>query len=74
MVFEQSGYLAPTRQSDVAPRWPSRTVVCGETLDLYKFRSMVLMGKPPEPVEDEENRRITDIGRPLRRTQIDEIP
>lgn len=42
--------------------------------DLDKFRAMVLMGEPPEPVEDEENRRITDIGRPLRRTQIDEIP
>lgn len=51
-----------------------RTAVFGETFDVYKFRSMVPEGESVEPVDDEENDRITSIGRVLRRTHLDEIP
>ncbi|WP_053948966.1 sugar transferase [Halolamina sediminis] len=51
-----------------------RTAVFGETFDVFKFRSMVPEGESATPVEDEENDRITRVGRVLRRTHLDEIP
>ncbi|MGB9961537.1 sugar transferase [Halobacterium sp. MBLA0001] len=51
-----------------------RTAVFGEIFDVYKFRSMVPEGESVEPVDDEDNDRITSIGRVLRRTHLDEIP
>ncbi|WP_435119701.1 sugar transferase [Halolamina sp. C58] len=51
-----------------------RTAVFGETFDVFKFRSMVPKGESATPVEDEENDRITRVGRVLRRTHLDEIP
>ncbi|WP_096390949.1 sugar transferase [Halopenitus persicus] len=51
-----------------------RTAVFGETFEVYKFRSMVPEGESAKPVEDDENDRITDVGRILRRTHLDEIP
>lgn len=51
-----------------------RTAVFGETFDVYKFRSMAPEGESAEPIDDEENDRITSIGRVLRQTHLDEIP
>ena len=51
-----------------------RTAVFGETFDVYKFRSMVPEGESVTPVDDDENDRITRVGRALRRTHLDEIP
>lgn len=51
-----------------------RTAVFGEIFTVYKFRSMTTEGESATPVEDEENNRITNIGRVLRRTHLDEIP
>jgi len=51
-----------------------RTAVFGDTFDVYKFRSMVPEGESATPVEDDENDRITSVGRVLRRTHLDEIP
>jgi len=51
-----------------------RTAVLGETFPVYKFRSMVPEGESAEPVEDEENTRVTRVGRVLRKTHLDEIP
>ncbi|REA02037.1 exopolysaccharide biosynthesis polyprenyl glycosylphosphotransferase [Haloferax sp. Atlit-6N] len=52
----------------------ARTAVFGETFDVYKFRSMVPEGESAEPVDDDQNDRITSVGRVLRRTHLDEIP
>ena len=51
-----------------------RTAVFGETFDVYKFRSMAPEGESVTPVDDDENERITRVGRVLRRTHLDEIP
>lgn len=51
-----------------------RTAVFGETFDVYKFRTMVAERESAMPVEDEDNPRITSLGRTLRRTHLDEIP
>lgn len=51
-----------------------RTAVFGETFDVYKFRSMAPEGESAKPVDDDENNRITPVGRVLRQTHLDEIP
>jgi len=51
-----------------------RTAEFGETFEVYKFRSMVLEGESAAPTADEDNDRITRVGRVLRRTHLDEIP
>jgi lipopolysaccharide/colanic/teichoic acid biosynthesis glycosyltransferase len=51
-----------------------RTAVFGRTFELYKFRTMVPEGESAEPVDDEQNDRITRVGRVLRSTHLDEIP
>jgi len=51
-----------------------RTAVFGEVFEVYKFRSMVPESESVEPVDDEDNNRITAIGGVLRRTHLDEIP
>jgi len=51
-----------------------RTAVFGRTFELYKFRTMVPEGESAEPVNDEQNDRITRVGRVLRSTHLDEIP
>jgi lipopolysaccharide/colanic/teichoic acid biosynthesis glycosyltransferase len=51
-----------------------RTAEMGDTFRLYKFRTMVPEGADSTPKEDEENERITRVGRFLRRTHLDEIP
>jgi len=51
-----------------------RTAVFGETFDVYKFRTMRSEGESYEPIEDEDNLRITRFGQLLRRTHLDEIP
>jgi len=45
-----------------------RTVVFGETFDVFKFRSMTPKGESTTPVDDDENGRITSVGRDLRQT------
>lgn len=51
-----------------------RTAVFGDTFDVYKFRTMIVEGETPEPINDDQNYRITRIGDWLRRTHLDEIP
>lgn len=51
-----------------------RTAIFGETFSVWKFRTMDLEGEMPEPVDDEDNNRITRVGKGLRRTHLDEIP
>lgn len=51
-----------------------RTAVFGETFDVFKFRSMTPEGESATPVDDDENDRITTVGRYLRQTHLDEIP
>ncbi|WP_137284662.1 sugar transferase [Halorussus salinisoli] len=51
-----------------------RTAELGETFEVYKFRTMVPEGESAVPTDDEENDRITQVGRVLRRTHLDEIP
>ncbi|QCP93300.1 sugar transferase [Haloarcula marismortui] len=51
-----------------------RTAVFGEAFNIYKFRSMSPDEESATPVEDDENNRITDVGRVLRRTHLDETP
>lgn len=52
----------------------SRTSTFGGTFQVYKFRTMVPEGESPEPIDDNENDRITRVGRILRKTHLDEIP
>jgi len=49
-----------------------RTAMFGDTFSVYKFRSMLPESEAATPGEDE--RRITRVGRVLRRTHLDEIP
>ncbi|MDB2259291.1 sugar transferase [Halorubrum ezzemoulense] len=51
-----------------------RTAVFGETFPVFKFRSMTPEGESATPVEDDDNDRITRVGRVLRQTHLDEIP
>ena len=51
-----------------------RTAEFGETFEVYKFRSMVPEDESAVPTEDEDNDRITYVGRILRNTHLDEIP
>ncbi|MCY4732145.1 sugar transferase [Natronomonas gomsonensis] len=51
-----------------------RTATFGDTFHVYKFRSMVEDTEDVEPMADEENPYITDVGHYLRRTHLDEIP
>ncbi|OYR64573.1 sugar transferase [Halorubrum ezzemoulense] len=51
-----------------------RTAVFGETFPIFKFRSMTPEGESATPIDDEENDRITRVGRILRKTHLDEIP
>lgn len=49
-----------------------RTAEFGETITVYKFRSMAPESEDVEP--GEETDRVTDVGQFLRRTHLDEIP
>ncbi|ELY98522.1 exopolysaccharide biosynthesis polyprenyl glycosylphosphotransferase [Natrialba chahannaoensis JCM 10990] len=51
-----------------------RTAGFGETFPIYKFRTMVPEGESATPTNDEDNDRITRIGRVLRKTHLDELP
>ncbi|MDJ1431996.1 sugar transferase [Halostagnicola sp. A-GB9-2] len=51
-----------------------RTAGFGETFTVSKFRTMVPEGESANPSEDEENDRITRVGRVLRKTHLDELP
>jgi lipopolysaccharide/colanic/teichoic acid biosynthesis glycosyltransferase len=51
-----------------------RTAEFGDTFTAYKFRTMVPDGESSTPVDDEQNDRITRVGRFLRKTHLDEIP
>ena len=51
-----------------------RTAVFGETFPIFKFRSMTPEGGSATPIADDENDRITKVGRILRETHLDEIP
>ena len=51
-----------------------RTAVFGETFPVFKFRSMTPEGESATPVADDDNDRITSVGRFLRQTHLDEIP
>ncbi|MFA9416356.1 sugar transferase [Natrinema sp. HArc-T2] len=52
----------------------NRTAGFGDIFPVYKFRSMVPKGEDATPTEDEENDRITRVGRILRKTHLDELP
>nr|WP_317988502.1 sugar transferase [Haloprofundus salinisoli] len=51
-----------------------RTAGLGEKFKIFKFRTMIPEGESATPVEDDDNDRITEIGRVLRRTHLDELP
>ena len=51
-----------------------RTAGFGETFPVYKFRTMIPEGESADPIDDDENNRITRVGHMLRRTHLDEIP
>ncbi|EMA47106.1 sugar transferase [Halobiforma nitratireducens] len=51
-----------------------RTAGFGETFSVYKFRTMIPEGASATPSDEEENERITRVGRVLRRTHLDELP
>jgi len=51
-----------------------RTAGLGGTLTVYKFRTMYPEGESPNPIADEDNDRITPVGRLLRPTHLDELP
>ncbi len=51
-----------------------RTAEFGDTLTVFKFRTMVPEDESAMPIEDEANDRITHVGRFLRRTHLDEVP
>ncbi|KAB7517965.1 sugar transferase [Halosegnis rubeus] len=52
----------------------TRTAAFGDTFTIAKFRSMYPESEDAAPVDDDENDRITRVGRVLRRTHLDEIP
>ncbi|ELY67058.1 sugar transferase [Natrinema versiforme] len=51
-----------------------RTAGLGGRLTVFKFRTMYPQGESPIPIEDNENDRITRVGRILRKTHLDELP
>ena len=51
-----------------------RTAGFGDTFPVYKFRTMIPENESSEPVEDDDNDRITRVGRVLRQTHMDEVP
>ncbi|WP_227353203.1 sugar transferase [Haladaptatus salinisoli] len=51
-----------------------RTAELGDTFPVYKFRTMLPDSESAEPEEDEDNDRITRVGRVLRKTHLDELP
>jgi len=51
-----------------------RTAEFGDTFTIYKFRTMVPEGESTTPTDDDENDRITRVGRILRTTHLDELP
>ncbi|MFC6733719.1 sugar transferase [Haladaptatus sp. DYSN1] len=51
-----------------------RTAERGETFRIYKFRTMLPDSEDTTPVNDDENSRITGVGKILRITHLDEIP
>ncbi|WP_230086341.1 sugar transferase [Halomonas sp. 328] len=46
----------------------------GRPFTLYKFRSMTVDGDPDAPGSDARGRRITRVGRVIRKFRIDEVP
>jgi lipopolysaccharide/colanic/teichoic acid biosynthesis glycosyltransferase len=51
-----------------------RTAEFGDTFIVYKFRTMAVGDEDTTPSEDDENDRVTRVGRVLRKTHLDEIP
>lgn len=51
-----------------------RTAARGDTFTVYKFRTMETGDASEMPGTDDDNDRITRVGRVLRRTHFDEIP
>lgn len=51
-----------------------RTGTFGKAFEVQKFRTMVPNSEDATPIDDNENDRITRVGRFLRRTHFDEIP
>ena len=51
-----------------------RTSAFGDTYTVYKFRTMAPGSEDENPLDDDENDRITGVGRMLRRSHLDEIP
>ncbi|MCH7661507.1 MAG: sugar transferase [Euryarchaeota archaeon] len=52
----------------------SRTAGLGRTFEVEKFRTMVPESESIDPVDDEDNDRITKVGRILRKSNLDELP
>ena len=52
----------------------TRTATFGDTFTVAKFRTMLPDSEDTDPVDDDENDRITRIGQCLRSTHLDEIP
>lgn len=52
----------------------SRTAGLGGTFDVQKFRTMLPESEAVGPVDDEDNDRITRVGRLLRKSNLDELP
>lgn len=51
-----------------------RTADLGGTFSVYKFRTMLPDSESADPVDDENNDRITRVGRMLRKSHFDELP
>ncbi|WP_336343264.1 sugar transferase [Halalkalicoccus ordinarius] len=51
-----------------------RTADLGSTFEVLKFRTMYAGSESVGPVDDEDNDRITRVGRLLRKSHLDELP
>ena len=51
-----------------------RTADLGNTFEVLKFRTMYSGSESVGPVDDEDNDRITNVGRLLRKSHLDELP
>jgi lipopolysaccharide/colanic/teichoic acid biosynthesis glycosyltransferase len=51
-----------------------RTAIFGEAFTVYKFRTMETGSERVAPEDSEQNSHVTDVGRVLRPTHLDEIP
>lgn len=51
-----------------------RTAGLGGTFSVHKFRTMLPDSESADPVDDEDNDRITRVGRVLRKSHLDELP